>query len=526
MAYDILIENARILDGRGNPWFRGSVAVRGGKIAACGRAIAGDAVARLDARGLYLCPGFIDTHTHSDLNYLVDSTAQSKVRQGVTTEVPGNCGSGAAPRRGATAGRERTLGLNPDWTTFAEYLSVLDASPKPVNLAPLIGHGALRAATVGLEDRPATAEELAHMEGELAEALQAGAFGMSMGLYFSPGMYAPREELVRLSRVVAAHGCLTATHDRDSSTRTIGVVEAVQEMIDIGQASDCATHIAHIKCHGPTVWGKSAEMLRRMDEGRARGVQMTCDQYPYEASGGGVIPDSLPHSFQAGKSSADIAVALAGAAVRAELHDMVAGNVARRGGPSRLILSTHPSDKVTGKSLEQLMAERGTDAGETVMDLLVESEGGRAGWTCFSFSDEDVERFMQWPATMIGSDGSGLSTEGPLSSGHPHPRNFGTFPRVLGRYVREKRVLRLEEAVRKMTSLPAQTYSLSGRGTLAPGFYADLVLFDLEQITDATYEKPKTYPQGIPYVMVNGQWVIADGEFTGSLPGRVLRRTD
>ncbi|MBC7237390.1 MAG: D-aminoacylase [Chloroflexi bacterium] len=524
MVYDVLIENARVLDGRGNPWFRGSVAVQGGRIVAIGRFVEGEAVERLDAGGLYVCPGFIDTHTHSDLNYLVDSTAQSKVRQGVTTEVLGNCGSSAAPRVGVAASSGRIMGLEPTWTTYPQYLDVLDAAAKPVNLASLVGHGTIRTATVGLEDRPASPEEMAEMERILAEALEAGAFGMSMGLYFSPGMYAPRQELMRLSRIVARYGGLTATHNRDSSTRTIGVVEAVREMVEIGEAADCPTHIAHIKCHGPTVWGKSSEMLQLMDEARARGIEMTCDQYPYEASGGGVIPDTLPHSFQAGKSSEEIARLLAQPTVRAELYNAVAENVARRGGPARLIISTHPSEDVMGKSLEQLMAERGTNAAETVMDLLVEAGGDRVGWTCFSFSDEDVERFMQWPATMFGSDGSALSTEGPLSGGHPHPRNFGTFPRVLGRYVRDKGVLRLEEAVRKMTSLPAQTYGIAGRGTLAHGYWADLVLFDLARISDATYEQPKTYPQGIPYVMVNGEWVIKDGRFTGALPGRLLRR--
>jgi N-acyl-D-amino-acid deacylase len=521
--YDVLIENARIVDGRGNPWYGGSIAIAGGRIAVVGRKVEGEARERVDARGMYACPGLIDTHTHSDVSYFVDGTAQSKVRQGVTTEVTGNCGMSAAPALGAARSASLAFEAVPTWASMAEYLASLDATPRPVNIAPLVGHGTLRLAAVGRDDRPATGEEMAAMERLLAESLQAGAFGMSTGLYFAPGMYAPTEELVCLLRIAARHGALMASHIRDEGTYTVGFIAAVQEIISLGRASGCPVHFSHMKAHGPEVWGTSTRVLEMIEAARAEGIEVSLDQYPYEASGGGMVPDSLPHSFQAGRSPEQISADLGRPEVRAELHDIVAANIARRGGAERLFVSTYPAENVIGKSIAQLAREMGSDPANVVMDLLAEGGGASAGWTCFSMHPDDVDRFMQFPGTMIGSDGSALSTEGALSGGNPHPRNFGTFARILGYYVRDRGVLRLEDAVRKMTSLPAQTFGIAGRGALQEGHWADVMLFDLQQVTDATFENPKCYAEGIPYVMVNGTWVIREGMFTGRLPGQALR---
>lgn len=522
MAYDWLIENARIVDGKGNPWFRGSVAIEGGRISAVGRRVEGRAEQYLDAQGMYLCPGFIDTHTHSDFSFFVDPAAQSKIRQGVTTEITGNCGGSAAPWVGAGRRPERAMGANVTWTTMEEYMEALADVDKTLNHAPLVGQGTIRSAVVGRENRPPDEGEMAEMERLLTESLRAGAAGMSLGLYFAPGMYATHEELVRLCRIVGEHGKVTAAHIRDEGTYTVGFVNAVKEFVDLGQKSGTPVHISHLKAHGPEVWGTSEQVLELIEEARTEGVEVTADQYPYEASGGGIIPDTLPHAFQAGRSAEDIAHDLARPEIRAELHDAVDAAIARRGGADRLFLSTHPQEDVLGKSIQELSQERGTDPANVVMDLLVESEGKRAGWTCFSMHPDDVERFMRYPAVMVGSDGSSLSTEGPLSRGNPHPRNFGTHSRVLGLYVRDKGVLQLEDAVRKMTSLPTQTFGLAKRGTLTPGNWADLVLFDLEKVTYAGFEQPQEYPEGIPYVMCNGQWVVSESAFTGNLPGRAL----
>ncbi len=301
--YDLLIENAKIIDGRGNPWYGGSVAIAEGRIAAVGRLVEGEARERVDARGMYACPGFIDTHTHSDLNYIIDGTAQGKVRQGVTTEVTGNCGMSAAPALGEARAASLAFEAAPTWTTMAEYMEALDTVAKPVNIAPLVGHGTLRLAAVGRDNRPATVEEMAAMERLLEESLRAGVFGMSTGLYFAPGMYAPRDELVRLLRLAARHGTLMASHIRDEGTYTVGFIPAVQEIIDLGRASRCPVHFSHMKAHGPEVWGTSTRVLEMIEAARDEGIEVSLDQYPYEASGGGMVPDSLPHSFQAGRSS-------------------------------------------------------------------------------------------------------------------------------------------------------------------------------------------------------------------------------
>ncbi|MFO7918505.1 MAG: amidohydrolase family protein, partial [Anaerolineae bacterium] len=323
MAYDWLIEKAKIVDGRGNPWFKGSVAIRDDRIAAVGRKVEGQAEQHVDAQGMYLCPGFIDTHTHSDFSFFVDPTAQSKIRQGVTTEITGNCGGSAAPWMGAGRRPNRALGVDVTWTTMEEYIQTLVDRDKTLNHAPLVGQGTIRGAVVGREDRPPSEEEMAEMERLLNESLEAGAAGMSLGLYFAPGMYATHGELVRMFRIVGEHGKVVAAHIRDEGTYTVGFVNAVKEFVGLGRESGAPVHISHLKAHGPEVWGTSEEVLELIDEARAEGVEVTADQYPYEASGGGLIPDTLPHAFQAGRSAEDISRDLARPETRAELHDAV-----------------------------------------------------------------------------------------------------------------------------------------------------------------------------------------------------------
>ncbi|MBC7237731.1 MAG: amidohydrolase family protein [Chloroflexi bacterium] len=280
MAYEVIIRGGRIINGTGSPWFQGDVAVQGERIVAIGRQITGEAEQVIDATGRYVCPGFIDTHTHSDFSFFIDPTAQSKVRQGVTTEVTGNCGSSAAPWMGAGRRPERTGGFEPTWNTMAEYLDALSAVGKTLNIAPLVGHGTIRSAVVGRENRPPSAEEMAQMERLLRESLRAGAVGMSLGLYFAPGMYATHEELVRLLRIVGEEGKITAAHIRDEGTYTVGFQAAVEEFIRLGEESGCPVHISHIKAHGPEVWGLSTKILELIAKARERGVQVTADQYP------------------------------------------------------------------------------------------------------------------------------------------------------------------------------------------------------------------------------------------------------
>ena len=525
MACDVLLKNGKVVDGTGNPWFRSDVAIRGGRIEAVHPRIADDATEVLDASPYLICPGFIDAHTHSDYVFFIDPTAQSKVRQGVTTEVIGNCGMSGAPYLGGA--KERLLpaarGFVPFWESVPEYLDALARQPKPVNVAPLVGHGTLRAAVVGHEDRPATPEELSRMAALLSEGLQAGAAGMSTGLYFAPGAFAPMPELVELARVAGRHGGLVTSHIRDEGSRSVGFLTAIHEILQIGRRAESPVHISHIKAFGPDTWHTSGAVLRIIDAARRGDVDVTCDQYPYDTTGGGLAADTLPYAFLSGKSPAQISEALRAAPVRAAIKAEVAANIQKRGGPAALTIATYPADpSLEGRTLEAICDLRRAGPAEVVMDLLAEST--EAKWNCRSLSPQDVDAFLRHPATMIGSDGSSLSIEGPLSGGNPHPRNFGAFPRILREYVRERAVLPLEEAIRKMTSLPAQRFSLRDRGRLQAGLWADVVLLDLDAVQDASFERPKQYPAGIPFVMVNGQWVVKDSTFTGNLPGLLARR--
>jgi N-acyl-D-amino-acid deacylase len=341
---------------------------------------------------------------------------------------------------------------------------------------------------------------------------------MSTGLYFAPGAYATLPELVELTRLAGRHGGLVTSHIRDEGSRSVGFLAAVHEIIQIGRQAETPVHISHIKAFGPDTWHSSGEVLRVIDAARRAGVDVTCDQYPYDTTGGGLAADTLPYAFQSGKSPAQISEALRAGEIRAAIRAEVAANIQKRGGPSVLTIATYPADpSLEGRTLEAICDLRGAHPAEVVMGLLAESADAK--WNCRSLSPQDVDAFLRYPATMIGSDGSSLSTEGPLSGGNPHPRNFGAFPRVLREYVRERGVLPLEEAIRKMTSLPAQRFSLRDRGRLQAGLWADVVLLDLDAMQDATFEYPRRYPDGIPFVMVNGQWVVKHSAFTGTLPG-------
>ena len=525
MPFDTLLKHGKVIDGKGNPWFRGDVAIAEGRIQAVASCIQGDAREELDVSRFVVCPGFIDAHTHSDYVFFLDPTAQSKVRQGVTTEVIGNCGMSGAPYFGGA--REKLLpaagGFVPFWESVPEYLEALGKQPKPVNLAPLIGHGTLRSAIVGHEDRPPTPEELSRMKDCLAEGLEAGAVGLSTGLYFAPGTFASQQELVELASLAGRHGTVVTSHIRDEGSRSVGFIPAVREIVHIGRQARTPVQVSHIKAFGPDTWHTSGEVLRILEAARAEGIDVTCDQYPYDTTGGGLAADTLPHTFQSGKSPTQISEALRKPAVRGAIKETVVINIQKRGGPGVLTIATYPADPtLEGRTLQEICDSRRKDPADVVMDMLC--DGYEAKWNCKSLSQEDVDAFLRFPATMIGSDGSSLSPEGPLSRGNPHPRNFGAFPRVIHVYVRQRAVLSLEEAIRKMTSLPAQRFSLKDRGTLAEGMWADIVILDVDAVRDATFEHPKQYPAGIPYVMVNGVWVIKDNEFTRHLPGMLARR--
>lgn len=508
---NLVIKNARLVDGTGAPWFYGSIGVLGERIAELGQ-VDTPAQRVIDAAGRVVAPGFIDAHSHSDEAFFKNPQAESKVRQGVTTEVIGQCGSSAAPREAKSDHTEA-------YASFAEYLELLTAQGLGVNVVPLVGHGNIRAVAMGLADREATVEGLRQMCVLTEAALQAGAHGLTTGLIYPPGSYGTHAEIVALAKVVAKYGGLYASHMRDERG---GLLASVAETIDVGRQAKLPVHISHHKVCGEQNFGLVKESLALVEDMRQQGIDVTLDQYPYTATSTG-LKVVIPQWAHAGGT----------AAMRERLLDpstrgKIVGEIqaANERWDNLLIASCRKEEnkRFEGRTLQEISDMVGKEPLEACLDLLL-AENFDVAMVRFAMCEADVEYVMQHPLVMIGSDATLRATYGPLSAGKPHPRAYGTFPRVLGTYVRERGVLRLEEAVRKMTSFAAQRFRLYDRGLLRPGTYADLVMFDPATVAElATYSEPHAYPRGIDLVMVNGTVVIENGEHSGALPGKVLRR--
>jgi len=524
MKYDILIENGHVMDGAGNPWFRANVGLVGDHIEAIGRLGDADAERRIDARGLIVAPGFIDIHTHSDYTVLVDPRVESKVRQGVTTEVVGNCGSSAAPMNSEVkAYREKYMRsqLGEDfefnWATMEDYLDLVDRDGASFNVVALVGQGTVRQNVMGHEDRPPTDTELADMRRLVAEAMEDGAWGMSTGLIYTPSCFAETDEIVELAKVVAEYDGIYFSHIRGEGET---LLEAVKEAIEIGERAGVPVEIAHFKASGKKHWGKTKESLRLVGEGRRRGVDVTFDQYPYIASSTGLAA-LLPHWAQEGGAER-LLERLADPEMRRKIAEGPA--TVTRDWDAVMVAFARNHPNYEGKSITEIAELEGKEPMDAVFDLLL-AEDAQVNIVSFGMSEEDVKRVMSSPYMMVGSDGRAVAPRGILGRGKPHPRYYGTFPRVLGHYVREKGVLRLEEAVRKMTSLPAQRIGLRDRGLLKEGFKADITIFDPGRVKDeATFTDPHRFASGIPYVIVNGTIVVDNSEHTGVLPGKALRK--
>jgi dihydroorotase/N-acyl-D-amino-acid deacylase len=499
--YDLVIRNGRIVDGTGSPWYRADVAVRGDAIVKIAPAIAEPAARVIDVGGRVVSPGFIDIHTHARRGLSEVPTAPNYIRQGVTTVMEGPDGSSPVP--------------------LAPFLAELDALKKSINIGSFIGQGSVRAAVIGNIDRKASPGELARMETLVEQGMKDGAFGLSTGLFYVPGTFTPTDEAIQLARVAGRYGGMHESHQRDEAS---GVIDSVKETIRIGEEGGLATHISHAKAIGAANWGRSVEMLRLVDEARARGVDVTLDQYPYTASATSVSAALLPAWAQEG-SRADQLARLRDPGTRARIKTAIAALIQNeRGGgdPKNVQFSSCGFDaSLAGKTLADLTRQRGLEptvenAAEATIWLV--EQGGCSG-IFHAMSEDDLERILKHPATMIASDG-----EVPIfGRANPHPRSYGTFARVLGVYVREKHDLTLEDAVRKMTSLPADRLRLTDRGLLRPGMKADLAIFDPATVRDtATYTQPHQYAEGFSHVIVNGQVVFEDGALTPARPGRVL----
>lgn len=518
-----------IIDGSGRPAYKADVGIVGDSIAAIGQLAGQEAGRILDAAGRYVTPGFIDMHSHSDTTAVLNPRMESKVRQGVTLEVVGNCGDSAAPLLGeAIREKEKELAAfnyTLDWRSLEEYFHRLEAGGISNNLITLIGNGTIRAGVMGTAMRRPTASEMAQMKAILGDCLAIGAWGLSSGLIYPPSNYADTAELIELSKVVACYGGIYATHIRNESTH---LLEAVAEAITIGREAGVSVGIAHHKAAGKANWGKVKESLAMIEEARARGVAVTCDQYPYIASSTGlsvIIPD---WAHEGGKEA--LVQRLQDQATRRRIAQEIKAerpgweNVSLESGWHNILIAQARNHRdLEGKTAWDLAELWGKDPVEASMDLLI-AEEGEVSVVIFSMCEEDVQTVMRAPFVMVGSDASAKAPYGPLGQGKPHPRAYGTFPRILGRYVRELGVLSWEEAVHKMTGLPAAKLGLSRRGLLREGYYADIVVFDPTTVADtATFTEPHRYPMGIDYVLVNGVLTVEKGEHTGALAGRVLR---
>jgi len=531
--FDIIIKNAYVIDGTGSRRFKRDIGIEGSKIGKIGNLNSEKTVQTIDASGLAVSPGFIDMHSHSDFTLLINPKAESKIRQGITTEVIGNCGGSAAPLDETLKEEIRKtrpileeVGLELNWSTMEEYLDRLEKQGIAVNVVPLVGHENIRVSAMGFDNRAPTETELEEMKKQVAKTMIEGAFGMSTGLIYPPSCYAKTDELIELSKIVANYGGIYASHIRgEGDTLFISVKEA----ITIGEKARMSVEISHHKAGGRANWGKVKETLRMIDEARSKGIDVTCDVYPYTAGSFG-LASMLPHWAHEGGSE-KLFERLKHPKIREKLRKDMEEGTPEWGSPLKaaewdatIIARSKKHPEFEGKSVKEIARSKELDPFEFVFDLLIE-ESAAVSVVRFAMREKDVKLVMQHPFSMIGTDSSAASPYGVLGQGKPHPRGYGTFPRVLGKYVREKKILTLENAVRKMTSLPARKLGLKDRGLVKEGMHADITIFNPETILDrATYIEPHQYPEGIEYVLVNGEVTIERNAHTELLAGKVLRK--
>ena len=481
--FDVVIRNARVMDGTGNPWIRADIGIRGTTIAAVGRLTNATALRVIDAGDGIVAPGFLDVHSHAaeGLTRAELRQGQPLLAQGVTTIVANPDGGGPIDLAAQRAELEKG-GIGP-------------------NVALLIGHAAVRRAVLGGDKRAPNADELDKMRALVRRGMAEGAFGLSSGLFYTPGSFATTEEVIELTKAAAERGGLYTSHVRDEGNYNVGVVAAVQEVIRIAEEARTIGIVSHIKALGPDNWGLAHAITQRIDTARARGVQVFADQYPYEASSTSLRAALLPE----------------GAPVTAA--EVATENLRRRGGPAAILIAHYRADhSLEGQTLEQIAAARGVPPVQAALEMIGK---GAPSIVSFNMAESDIAHLMAQPYTMTSSDG-GLVL---MTEGKPHPRNYGAFARKLQRYVRERGTITLEQAIRSMTSLPAAVFGMNDRGVIRAGAAADIVVFDPAKVVEkSTYVNPHALAEGMTYVLVNGAVVIDEGKFTDALPGKVLRK--
>ena len=517
---DLKITGGQVLDGTGRPAFRADVGIEGNRILEIGDLAAAEAKTSVDATDKCVCPGFIDVHSHSDAYLLIEPSAPSKIFQGVTTEVVGNCGASAAPRVGRypMPSDWRDKKYPGPWTTVSEYRSLLEQVKPAVNVVLLIGHNAVRAGIMGYEGRAASHSEFKAMAELLVKSLDEGGAGLSTGLIYSPGMFAPQEEIVTLAKVVAQRGKIYASHMRSEGAR---LLEAIDEALNIGRQSGVRVQISHLKTSGRKNWHLLDAALDRIRKAQAEGIEVASDRYPYTAACTDldvILPD---WASEGGRDA--VLKRLRDPQVRNNIRRDLAASRDGQYWESVTVSTTHHPDnrKFQGVPLLQVAKQLSVDPVDAVLHL-IDTDELHTGGIFFGMSEENLWRILGEPYVMIGSDASVRAPEGPLSGDHPHPRAYGTFPRFL-RAVLDGKTVQLPEAIRKMTSLPAGQFRLKDRGVLETGKRADVVVFNPAEVRDmATFEKPHQFAKGIDLVVVNGAVTLQDGRMTGQRAGMFL----
>lgn len=526
---DIIIKDAHIVDGTGGEIVKADLGVIGDRITVIGDLSARNAKKIIPAEGWHVCPGFIDIHTHSDGSILVYPEAESRVMQGVTTEITGNCGYSAAPLQGHDARERRKKWLEEDgveakWSDVASYFETLEKTGISVNHALLLGQGTLRNNLIGSVNRELTTDEMNMLLATLEEGLDQGALGLSTGLEYVPGSFTSTDELIIMARVLARRGGLYASHIRDEETF---LLEAVNEAIEIGRQSGVRVQISHLKAAGRSNWYKQEAALHLIESARRQGIDVMADAYPYTAYSTSLSSFILPWAREGGNQAT--MQRLADPAVRDRIRKESEEIVRTTPGDYHLIVisrvKSEKNQSLVGKNIAEIAAIWNIEPVDVLLRLLEEEEGS-VGFIGHGMSPENVDMVLKHPLVMIGSDGSSMAPRGRAAQTRPHPRSYGSFARVLGYYQRERNLFDLASAVKKMTAMPADQCKLDNRGRIARGKKADLVIFDASTVVDkATFDQPHQYPLGIEYVLVNGQIVVEKGKHTGKRPGRVLRST-
>lgn len=500
--YDVIIRGGLVYDGTGSPGRTVDVALKGDRIAEVGAIPASATASRvIDARGLYVTPGFIDPHSHAapGIGTPKLAAAESILYQGITTVMINPDGGGPGDLRPQIAEIEKNV--------------------PGVNVIPMIGHNGVRQAIMGLDNRAPTSAELEKMRGLVKQAMDLGAFGFSSGPFYVPGKYSQTSELVALAKVAAAYpNAFHISHIRDESSYDVGVLGAIKELIEVSRQTGIIGVVTHMKMLGPSVWGKSAEAIKLIEDARAEGLSIWADQYPYAASGTSLQASLVPGWAQEGGRDA-LAKRLANPEQRALIRKEMAGNLERRAGANAIMIRGYaPDPSLEGMRLDEIAKRKLQDPLDTAIDMLMK---GGAGVVSFNMNEADLEAIMKQPWTMTSTDGALVE----FGKGAEHPRAYGAFPRKFRRYVLDRGVISMEQAVHSSTGLPAQVFAIKDRGVLKPGAYADVIVFDPNTIRDvATYEKPHAYSEGMRYVFVNGRLALAEGKVTAERHGRVLLR--